>query len=99
MFFPLFLLSVLLSSKVTADRNREYGKVPGRLKDDEVIPNFSDIPSILTSIRHPRRRAISIGPQSEADAYETLAYREKRRRESISDNANGFLGRCHEPLV
>lgn len=35
-------------------------------------------------MRHPRRRAISIGPQSEADAYETLAYREKRRRESQS---------------
>ncbi|KAF3401123.1 hypothetical protein DPV78_005826 [Talaromyces pinophilus] len=73
-------------------RASEYGKVPGHLKDDEVIPNFSDIPSILTSIRHPRRRAISIGPQSEADAYETLAYREKRRRESISDNAHGTLG-------
>lgn len=35
-------------------------------------------------MRHPRRRAISVGPQSEADAYETLAYREKRRRESQS---------------
>ena len=35
-------------------------------------------------MRHPRRRAISIGPQSEADAYETLAYREKRRRQSQS---------------
>lgn len=49
-----------------------------------MFPNFSDIPSIITTIRHPRRRAISIGPQSEADAYETLAYREKRRRESLS---------------
>lgn len=39
---------------------------------------------MLTSIRHPRRRAISVGPQSEADAYETLAYREKRRRESMN---------------
>lgn len=38
----------------------------------------------MNTIRHPRRRAISIGPQSEADAYETLAYREKRRRESQS---------------
>lgn len=54
------------------------------MKDKEVFPNFSDIPSIITTIRHPRRRAISIGPQSEADAYETLAYREKRRRESQS---------------
>lgn len=62
----------------------QYSKVPTHLKDDEVIPKFSEIPSILTSIRHPRRRAISVGPQSEADAYETLAYREKRRRESRS---------------
>ncbi len=36
-------------------------------------------------MRHPgRSRAISIGPQSEADAYETLAYRDKRRRDSLS---------------
>lgn len=28
---------------------------------------------------------MSVGPQSEADAYETLAYREKRRRESLSN--------------
>lgn len=58
--------------------------MPSNLKDTEVIPNFSEIPSIITTIRHPRRRAVSIGPQSEADAYETLAYREKRRRESQS---------------
>ncbi|KKZ67169.1 hypothetical protein EMCG_07150 [[Emmonsia] crescens] len=64
----------------------QYEHVPGHLKDDDVIPNVSEIPSILTSIRHPRRRAISIGPQSEADAYETLAYREKRRRESTSSD-------------
>lgn len=49
-----------------------------------MLPNFSEIPSIITSIRHPRRRAVSVGPQSEADAHETLAYREKRRRESLS---------------
>jgi hypothetical protein len=49
-----------------------------------VLPNFSDIPNIMATMRHPRRRAISVGPQSEADAYETLAYREKRRRESQS---------------
>ncbi|KAI9035666.1 PAP2 domain protein [Aspergillus affinis] len=63
----------------------EYTKVPAHLKDHEIIPSFSDIPSILKNIRHPRRRAISVGPQSEADAYETLAYREKRRRESLSN--------------
>lgn len=44
---------------------------------------------------------MSIGPQSEADAYETLAYREKRRRQSTSERAaaaskldegNSYLG-------
>lgn len=36
-------------------------------------------------MRHPRRtRAVSVGPQSEADAYEALAYREKRRRDSVT---------------
>lgn len=60
------------------------------MKDHDVFPNFSDIPSIITTIRHPRRRAISIGPQSEADAYETLAYREKRRRESLSGDNREF---------
>ena len=41
---------------------------------------------MLISIRHPRRRtSVSVGPQSEADAYETLAYREHRRRQSKSE--------------
>ena len=43
---------------------------------------------MLNSFRHPRKsRSISVGPQSEADAYETLAYRDKRRRLSKSDMA------------
>ncbi|KAA6407648.1 MAG: sphingosine-1-phosphate phosphohydrolase [Lasallia pustulata] len=63
----------------------EYKKVPKHLKDDNVIPSVSEIPSFLTSMRHPRRsRGVSVGPQSAADAYEALAYREKRRRESIT---------------
>ncbi|KAJ5279221.1 Dihydrosphingosine 1-phosphate phosphatase [Penicillium angulare] len=65
----------------------QYTTVPSNLKDHDVLPNFSEIPSIITTIRHPRRRAVSIGPQSEADAYETLAYREKRRRESQSGSS------------
>ncbi|KAK2763300.1 hypothetical protein FQN54_009936 [Arachnomyces sp. PD_36] len=77
----------------------EYKKVPGQLKDDNVLPNMSDIPSILTSIRHPRRRAISVGPQSEADAYETLAYREKRRRESTSSDRRSPSGHRASPPV
>jgi len=63
----------------------EYQKIPSRLKVDNVMPSVSDLPSLLTSIRHPGRgRAVSVGPQSAADAYETLAYREKRRRDSLT---------------
>ena len=59
--------------------------MPNDLKDDNIFPSVFEIPSFLTSMRHPRRsRAVSIGPQSEADAYETLAYRDKRRRDSMS---------------
>lgn len=64
----------------------EYTRVPAQYKDDDhVIPSFSQIPSLIR-----RRRAISIGPQSEADVYETLAYREKRRRASLSASSETF---------
>lgn len=64
----------------------EYKKIPSRLKVDNVMPSVSDLPGLLTSIRHPGRgRAVSVGPQSAADAYETLAYREKRRRDSLTN--------------
>lgn len=67
---------------------REYKKVPN-IKEDNVIPSMSGISSIFTTIRHPKKnRSISIGPQSEADAYETIAYREKRRRESLSETTS-----------
>ncbi|KAH8601317.1 sphingosine-1-phosphate phosphohydrolase-like protein [Bisporella sp. PMI_857] len=63
----------------------EYKNIPARLKVDNVMPSVSDLPSLLTSIRHPGRvRSVSVGPQSAADAYETLAYREKRRRDSLT---------------
>ncbi|KAL8792102.1 MAG: hypothetical protein Q9195_005277 [Heterodermia aff. obscurata] len=75
----------------------EYKEVPKDLKDDNVIPYVSEIPSLLTSIRHPgRSRSVSMGPQSQADAYEVLAYREKRRRESISETASGTSGLVQE---
>ncbi|KAL8820120.1 MAG: hypothetical protein Q9191_007584 [Dirinaria sp. TL-2023a] len=76
----------------------EYKEVPNDLKDDSVIPYVSEIPSLLTSIRHPRRsRSVSVGPQSQADAYETLAYREKRRRESTSEMASANPVVAEEP--
>jgi dihydrosphingosine 1-phosphate phosphatase len=65
----------------------EYTRIPKLRRDDNVIPAISELPSFLTSMRHPRKRAVSIGPQSEADAYETLAYRQKRRSGSISATA------------
>jgi dihydrosphingosine 1-phosphate phosphatase len=65
----------------------QYQQIPSHLRVDNVMPSVSDLPSLIASIRHPRRaRSVSIGPQSAADAYETLAYRDKRRRESISSN-------------
>ena len=70
-------------------RASQYKTVPALRKDDNVIPSASSIPTLITSLRHPRRRAVSVGPQSEADAYETLAYREKRRRESFSSQGGG----------
>ncbi|TKA67688.1 hypothetical protein B0A49_06185 [Cryomyces minteri] len=66
----------------------QYESVPPLQRDDNVIPSAREIPSLLTLLRHPRKRAVSIGPQSEADAYETLNFRHKRRRESLSSSAS-----------
>ncbi|KAL3422044.1 sphingosine-1-phosphate phosphohydrolase [Phlyctema vagabunda] len=76
----------------------EYQKIPARLKVDNVMPSVSDLPSLLTSMRHPRRlRSVSVGPQSAADAYETLAYREKRRRDSLTNSVDGQIPRSPSP--
>ncbi|KAK3314516.1 PAP2 superfamily-domain-containing protein [Apodospora peruviana] len=65
----------------------EYKDVPLHVRDDNVLPNVSDFPKMMRSIRGPGRgRSVSIGPQSAADAYETLAYRERRRRESLGSD-------------
>ncbi|KAL8780807.1 MAG: hypothetical protein Q9213_006308 [Squamulea squamosa] len=62
-----------------------YTKIPKNLKTDNVLPPISEIPSLITSLRHPRKnRSVSIGPQSEADAYEALAFHDRQRRESNS---------------
>lgn len=66
----------------------EYNKIPAHLKVDNVMPSMSDIPQLLGSIRLAGRgRSVSVGPQSAADAYETLAYREKRRKDSVNSSA------------
>ena len=62
----------------------QYENVPSQGTGDNVIPSARAIPGLLNNLR--RRRAISIGPQSEADAYEALAYRQKRRRDSTKSS-------------
>ena len=70
----------------------EYETIPRQANDDNIIPPARDIPQLLSNFR--RRRAISVGPQSEADAYETLAYRNKRRSDSL--NASEALSSTKE---
>ena len=54
------------------------------LRDDNVIPSALDIPAMLSTLTHPRRRRISVGPQSEADAREFFASREQKRQDDRS---------------
>lgn len=70
--------------KVYANSLRKYTSVPHLRGDDNVIPPASELPHMLKNLAHPRKRSVSVGPQSAADAYETLAYRNRRRRESIN---------------
>lgn len=65
----------------------QYTTVPHQKDDDNVLPHARNIPQMFSNLRR-RHRAISIGPQSEADAYEALAYREKRRRDSKNSPAD-----------
>jgi dihydrosphingosine 1-phosphate phosphatase len=65
----------------------QYTTVPHQKDDDNVLPHARNIPEMFSNLRR-RNRAISIGPQSEADAYEALAYREKRRRDSRNATAD-----------
>lgn len=59
---------------------RDYNSVPPLRKDDGILPTASEIPSMLDHIRR-RKRTISVGPQSEADAREHIANRQQQRRE------------------
>ncbi|MCJ1311817.1 hypothetical protein MMC25_005490 [Agyrium rufum] len=63
----------------------QYKNIPQHHKTDDVLPPASEIlPKVLSRMLHPRRsRRISVGPQSAADAYETIASREHTRRNSI----------------
>lgn len=69
----------------------EYKNIPNllKLRTDNVLPTMSDFPHFVKTLRAPTRgRSVSIGPQSAADAYEALAYRERRRRESVGSNGS-----------
>ncbi|KAF9694531.1 hypothetical protein EKO04_007581 [Ascochyta lentis] len=63
-----------------------YTSIPNMRDDDNVIPPASQLPQMLKNLAHPRKRSISVGPQSASDAYETLAYRNRRRRESVNSS-------------
>lgn len=77
----------------------EYKNIPNllKLRTDNVLPTMSDLPHFVKTLRAPARgRSVSIGPQSAADAYEALAYRERRRRESVG--SNGSIPSSHPDL-
>lgn len=64
-------------------QSRDYNTVPPLREDDKVLPPASEIPAMLSSIRR-RKRTISVGPQSEADARELIANRQQQRRDAKS---------------
>lgn len=66
----------------------QYRTVPRLSRDDNVLPNPSDVGKMLGDVRRRRGRAISVGPQSVADAYEVLAYREEARRRERSTSSS-----------
>ncbi|KAK5709698.1 Long-chain base-1-phosphate phosphatase [Elasticomyces elasticus] len=61
-------------------QSRDYKIVPPLRNDDNII----DISAMISNLRHPRKRTVSIGPQSEADARELIANRAQKRRDSRS---------------
>ncbi|KAJ9632349.1 Long-chain base-1-phosphate phosphatase [Taxawa tesnikishii (nom. ined.)] len=81
-------------------RASQYKRVPPLRKDDNVIPSAQDIPGMISSSLRNRRRAVSVGPLSEADAREFIAYREQKRRDSRSstDTSRPRPGDLSSPL-
>lgn len=55
----------------------KYKDVPKDLPD-EVLPSIKQIPSLVRNFRRPRND--SVGPQSAADVYEAVAYKNRQRR-------------------
>ena len=56
--------------------------MPSLQSDDNVIPPVSELSTLFTALHTQRKRAVSVGPLSEADAREHIASRDQRRRES-----------------
>jgi hypothetical protein len=69
-------------------RASQYATVPHLDHDDNVLPSPRDVGQMLGNVRRRRGRAISIGPQSAADAHELLAYRQEERRRERSSSAS-----------
>ncbi|KAK7205078.1 sphingosine-1-phosphate phosphohydrolase [Myxozyma melibiosi] len=65
-------------------RASEYNKVPGSIPDTTLV-NATEIPSLIGNIK--RGRSDSVGPQSPADMYETMAYRDERQRRRSLEGA------------
>ncbi|TKA35377.1 hypothetical protein B0A54_13456 [Friedmanniomyces endolithicus] len=63
---------------------RNYKSVPPLRSDDNLIPQAFEISALMSRLRNPRKRTVSIGPQSEADAREFIANRAQKRRDSRS---------------
>ncbi|EMC91768.1 hypothetical protein BAUCODRAFT_126761 [Baudoinia panamericana UAMH 10762] len=77
---------------------REYRNVPPLRKDDNVIPPAMDIPALVSSLRNPRKRRVSVGPQSEADAREYIANRmQRRQKRRNSRGSTGAASTKHRP--
>ena len=69
-------------------------------KDDNVIPQAADVTAFFTALRHPKKRTVSIGPQSEADAREMIALRDRKRRDSdLADGPLSGTAGLPSPLV
>lgn len=83
-FFRLLEQARLNLPRVYFLNASKYTSIPTLRDDDNLIPPASELPHKIMNLAHPRKRSVSVGPQSAADAYETLAYRNRRRRESVS---------------
>ncbi|KAF2219101.1 PAP2 domain-containing protein [Elsinoe ampelina] len=65
-------------------RASQYTRVPVLDQDDNVIPPAREIPAFFSTLgRGGRKRTVSVGPQSEADAREMLAQQHIQRKRSI----------------